>query len=285
MTERRWVESGVVYLVATPIGNLSDWSPRAEAVLKEVDVILAEDTRVTGLLCHEFGIDTPLLSFHRHNAHERLPGVLDRLRAGDAVALVSDRGMPAISDPGRELAEAAWDQECKVSVVPGPSAVTAIYAVSGFEEPFAFWGFLPRRGTDRRRRLDEMAAWPYGSVLYEAPHHMDGTLKDLIRHLGPDRIVCVGREMTKRFEEFWRGPLAELTPRGGGWRGEIALVVGPPEQAKPGIQSASWETLISRVSKLVEEGCPPGDALRQVAKDSGVPRRELYQRVHHLKDT
>ncbi|NMP23375.1 16S rRNA (cytidine(1402)-2'-O)-methyltransferase [Sulfobacillus harzensis] len=268
-----------LYVVGTPIGNLQDWSPRAQKVLQECDVVLAEDTRVTGLLLHHAGIKKPMVSFHAHNTQERIPDLIRRLQAGDRVALVTDRGMPAISDPGQELVDAVWEARLQVSVIPGPSAGITAFAASGFPAPYAFWGFLPRSGPDRRAVLEEIAQWPHASVLYEAPHHMAETLEDLTKTLGSDRTALVGREMTKKFEEFWRGPLAELRDQDRAWRGECVLVVGPLKKM-PGSGEVEWPQLISRVRQLVSDGLHPNEAIRQVARQYGVLRRELYQRVH-----
>lgn len=266
-----------LYLVATPIGNLADWSSRARAVLSAVDTVLAEDTRVTGLLCHNAGIQVRLESFHAHNQSRRIPDLVARLRNGEAMALVSDRGTPAVSDPGQELVDAVWTAGLGISVIPGASAVVTAYAASGFPPPFAFWGFLPRRGPDRRRVLESLAAWPHASVIYEAPHHMERTLADLASAL-PDRGVLLAREMTKVHEEFWRGPLALLASSTRIWRGECVLVVGP--EKNPGNVSVDWDQLVSRVEELISQGIHPTEAIRQVARGAHVPRRDLYQRIH-----
>lgn len=273
----QWVSGGSLYLVGTPIGNLSDWSERAREVLAAVDVVLAEDTRVTGLLLHQFGIEARLLSFHAHNTRERIPGVLDRLAAGQAVALVSDRGMPAVADPGRELVDAAHDRGYPVSVVPGPSAALAAFALSGFPHPYVFWGFLPRDGKARRRWLSEMQTSPFTGILYEAPHHIEATLAELASLWPTDRTVLVARELTKRHEEIWRGPLSELiaTPRV--WRGELTLVVSPPAEAPPA--AADWDDLVRQVVVRVEQGEREKTAVRLVAEAFSVNKRELYHRV------
>ncbi|MDA8205068.1 MAG: 16S rRNA (cytidine(1402)-2'-O)-methyltransferase [Thermaerobacter sp.] len=273
------MEPGTLYLVATPIGNLADWSPRARQVLAQVDGVLAEDTRVAGLLCHNAGIDVQLTSFHAHNTRRRIPEVLRRLEEGQTLALVSDRGMPAVSDPGQELVEAIWAHGgLQISVVPGPSAAIAAFAASGFPAPFAFWGFLPRMGAERRAAILAVAAWPYAAVLYEAPHHMAKTLQDLVSVVG-DREIFLAREMTKRYEELWRGPIRQLVQSQRTWRGECVLVLGPAKKI-PGSAPIDWDQLASRVEQLVSTGLHPNDAIRQVARESGVPRRDLYQQMH-----
>lgn len=282
MADDERLEPGTLYLVGTPIGNLGDWSPRAHAVLRGVQAILAEDTRVTGLLCHNADIQTPLISFHAHNTRQRIPEIMERLRSGEVLALVSDRGMPAVSDPGQELVDAIWEEGLRVSVVPGPSAGVTAFAASGFPAPFAFWGFLPR-GRERREMLAALQQWPHVAILYEAPHHMDKTLVDLSDALGADRPVLLAREMTKRFEEFWRGPLGDLRNMARAWRGECVLVVGPAKKI-PGSDQVEWPQLVFRVQTMIAGGMHPNDAIRQVSRDSGVLRRELYQRVHENDD-
>lgn len=244
-----------------------------------MDGVLAEDTRVTGLLCHNAGIDVALTSFHAHNTQRRIPEVLERLTSGQSLALVSDRGMPAVSDPGQELVDAVWAHGgINVAVVPGPSAAIAAFAASGFPVPFSFFGFLPRSGRDRREALEAVGTWPHAAVLYESPHHMQKTLKDLAEVAG-DREIFLAREMTKRYEEFWRGPLETLVEQDRTWRGECALVLGPTKKI-PGSTRTDWNQLVSRVEQLVSQGLHPNEAIRQVARASGVPRRDLYQEMH-----
>ena len=272
------LEPGTLYVVGTPIGNLNDWSPRAQAVLQEVDLVLAEDTRVTGLLCHNAGIEVHLLSLHAHNTEQRIPTVLTKLRAGQSIALVSDRGMPTISDPGQELVEAVWQEELQVSVIPGPSAAVTAFSASGFPSPYVFWGFLPRSGSARKEVLAKAALWPYVGIFYESPHHLQKTARDLAQSLG-DREVLLAREMTKMHEEFWRGSLAQLCQKVQNQRGEYVVVVGPAKKM-PGSIEVDWNQLVSRVGQMVSEGMHPNDAIRQVAKSHHVSRRDLYQRIH-----
>ncbi len=274
----RWVEPGVLYVVGTPIGNLSDWSPRAQAVLQEADLILCEDTRVTGLLCHQYDIKTPMLSFHAHNTQMRLPQILRRLDEGDAVALVSDRGMPTLSDPGQELIDAVWQQDGKVTVVPGPSAAVTAYAASGFEAPFTFWGFVPRTGAARKERIREIIESPYTAILYEAPHHMQKTLDDLNAMALYDVPVFVAREMTKHHEEFMRTMLSKLTDEEREWRGEIVLVLGKTREPFD-VKAVDWEALDHHVKELVAQGLHQKEAIRQIASKFSVSKRELYQFV------
>ncbi len=273
----RWVDPGVLYVVGTPIGNLHDWSPRAIRVLREVDLILCEDTRVTGLLCHQFQIDTPLLSFHEHNTQSRIPQISDRLASGEAVALVSDRGMPGLSDPGQELVDHLWETGRKVSVIPGPTAALTAFVASGFPAPFTFWGFLPRSGKERRAALIAVAESTHTGIIYEAPHHFKKTLADLVATDNGARTVMLGREMTKQYEEFWRGSLSQLAEVDREWRGEIVLVIGP--KAPEPIFVPEWGDLRLRVLELVAQGMPQKEAIRRIASEFSLSKRELYHFV------
>ena len=241
-------------------------------------MVLAEDTRVTGLLCHNAGIPVRLESFYAHNTARRIPDVIARLQQGETLALVSDRGMPTISDPGQELVDAVWTNGLGVSVVPGPSAGLAAFSVSGFPAPYAFWGFLPRAGEDRREALEALSQWPHALVLYESPHHMKRTLTDLMDWVG-EREVLLAREITKLHEELWRGPLADLSQSAREWRGECVLVLGPGKKT-PGSSQVDWNQLGSRVDNMVSQGLHLSEAIRKVAQENRVSRRDLYQWMH-----
>lgn len=278
-------ERGLV-LVATPIGNLEDLSMRALRVLRESDVILAEDTRRTRQLLAHFDIRGPrLVSYHEHNRKEREEQVLRWLREGRLIALVSDAGTPGISDPGADLVRAARDEGLPVTAVPGPCAAVAALAISGMSpERFVFWGFLPREGVKRKEALERLSRFEETVILYEAPHRLRTTVRELGRALGEDRKVSALRELTKRHEQWLRGTLRELED----WlsreepRGEWVLVVEgrPPEGQSPsarGGSEADLDGLCEEVDRLVAEGCSVRDAVREVAERSGYPRRELYQ--------
>ncbi len=221
---------GTLFVVATPIGNLDDLSPRAVEALRTASVIACEDTRVTGKLRQRFGIETPTVSNHDHNERRRTPALLDRLRAGETVALVSDAGSPVVSDPGYLLVRAAREAGVPVRVVPGPSAALAALTVSGLPaQAFTFLGFPPpRRGADRRRFLDRAANAPGSVILFESAVRIARLLADLAERLGP-RPASLSREMTKLHEEHWSGTLAELAERveTRSLKGELTLVVGP----------------------------------------------------------
>ena len=265
-----------VYLVATPIGNLEDLSPRALRVLRGVAAIACEDTRHTALLCRHFGIDTPRVSLHAHNEARRLPELLARLARGESIALVSDAGTPLVSDPGERLVRAAIEAGVAVVPVPGPAALLAALVASGFAtRPFAFAGFLSRRGVERARERAALAAFPGTLVLYEAPNRANATLADLCAVLGPRR-VALARELTKRHESVLRGVLGELEL--GELRGELTIVVeGPGEPAaRPAAADAEVDAELAR---LLDAGSSARDAARELAQRFGLSRRDAYARV------
>lgn len=269
--------AGTLYLVATPIGNLEDITLRALRILKSVDLIAAEDTRHTGKLLHHFQITTPQISYHEHNRQQRTPELLAQLQAGRSLALVTDAGLPGISDPGYELVCACVAAQVPVVPVPGPSAcVTALAAAALPTDRFVFEGFLPVKGKARQQRLAQLQAEPRTLLLYESPHRLLKTLTDLAQVLGADRSITLARELTKRYEEFWRGTLAgaiahytQMPPRG-----EFTLVIAgqPATSVEP-----SPADLKVALSELLTQGLSSSQASRQLAQQTGMPRRELYQ--------
>lgn len=278
---RRWVAPGVLYLVATPIGNRSDLSTRAAEVLAEVDLVVAEDTRVTGRLLKHLQISVPLLSWHGHSAADRLAHIVHRLQGGAAIAVVSDAGLPAVSDPGRELVEAAWAHHLAVCPIPGPSAGVTAFAASGFALPWVQWGFLPARGGERRSQLAAVLAAPGAQVLYEAPHRVQTLLDELAAAGAGDRMLVWARELTKLHEQWFRGTVADAAAgvaAGPPPRGEWTLVLGPPPASTAA--PLGWDAAVARVDRLVAGGTPGSEACRQVAVDGALSRRELYRRWH-----
>jgi 16S rRNA (cytidine1402-2'-O)-methyltransferase len=265
-----------LHLVATPIGNLGDLSPRARAALAEADVVLCEDTRVTAKLLGLCGIGRPLQSYHEHNAARRRPEILERLRAGATVAVVSDAGTPLVSDPGYKLVRDAIAAGIEVVAVPGPSAAIAALIVSGLPtDRFFVAGFLPTRRSQRRRAIAELAPVPGTLVVFEAPRRLPDTLADLAAELGA-RQAAVARELTKRFEEVRRGALAELAAHyaeAGAPKGEVAIVIGPAERA-PAASAADLDELLQALASP-----PPAAAAATVAAATGRPRREVYRRA------
>ena len=266
---------GTLYLVATPIGNLKDLSPRALRILTEVWLIAAEDTRVTGKLLSYFNIDTPQTSYYEHNKLSKLDRVLDALQAGD-VALVSDAGTPGINDPGYELVKAALAAGHGVSPIPGPSAPISALVASGLPtDAFLYLGYLPRKGKERRERLQEVEALPYTLIFLETPHRVLAALDDIEKVLG-NRSVAVARELTKLYEEIFRGSVASARAHftANEPRGEFTLVVDGKKQADVIWTEAS---LKSALEAGIAAGESPSSLAKRLAKESGWKRRDIYQ--------
>ncbi|HKX75466.1 MAG TPA: 16S rRNA (cytidine(1402)-2'-O)-methyltransferase [Acidimicrobiia bacterium] len=267
---------GRLILCATPIGNLGDASSRLGRVLDTADVIFAEDTRRSRTLLHHLGIKKPLRSYHAGNEAERSVQLGQMLAEGNTIALITDAGTPAISDPGLSAVAAARHQQAEVSVVPGPSAVTAALAVSGLpSDRFVFEGFLPRRSAARASRLAAMRAELRTMVLFVAPHHLLEDLQGLRQTLG-DRDVAVARELSKAYEEVWWGTLGDAISE---WserepQGEFTLVVAGGEEPPP-----DFEAAFALMKDLMAGGMTTGAAARQVAEATGIPRRTLYERA------
>lgn len=232
--EREPIDGGVLYVIATPIGNLGDVSARALETLRTVDLVLCEDTRRTHKLLSHHGIETRTTSFHEHNEEKKVPSIIEQLNAGSSIALVSDAGTPTISDPGYRLISALAQTEIPIIPIPGPSAVTALLSVSGLPtDRFVFEGFLPVKSGKRRRRLEELAGEPRTIVLFESPFRIARTLAECFEVLS-DRRCCFGRELTKEFEEIRHGTLAELSQwsEGRTFKGEIVLAIAGSKPAK-----------------------------------------------------
>ncbi len=276
---------GTLYVVGTPIGNLEDITLRALRVLREVDLIACEDTRHTRTLLKRHGIATPLVSYHEHNERERARQLVRRLVAGEDIALVTDAGMPGISDPGFHVVTGALSAGVPVTPVPGPSAVTAVLSVAGLgTDRFLFMGFLPRTRAARRRAFEEVSTVPATLVLFEAPHRIRDTLADLAEVLGPRRVAFM-RELTKIHEEVLRGRadeiaerLAEIQPRG-----EITLVVEGAALRRQAGQAQSRHLSVRAVEpavhlrRLLNRGLSRRDAARSLAETYGIPRRVAYR--------
>jgi 16S rRNA (cytidine1402-2'-O)-methyltransferase len=272
---------GTLYVVATPIGNLSDVTFRAIEVLDAVPLIAAEDTRLTKRLLARHGVETRLTSFHARSGPGRLAALLEHLQGGADLALTTDAGTPAVSDPGAELVRAWAAEGGRIVPIPGPSAVLAAVSATGVAGPrWAFEGFLPRSGRERRERLAAVAADPRGTVLFEAPGRVAATLRDLAKACGPERPGAVGRELTKLHEQIVNGTLGELATAAEDGsippRGEFVLVVGAAAAPTRDDVDAT-EAALAAVERLVGEGVARGDAARQVAAATGIPRRRLYR--------
>lgn len=276
--EKNRVESGTLYLVSTPIGNLSDLSDRAKKVLSEVDFVAAEDTRNSGLLLSRFGIRRPMISYHEHNKRERGAEIADRLAAGESCALVTDAGTPAVSDPGEDLVALCASRNIPVRAVPGPVASIAALTLSGLSTArFCFEGFLPVGKTERRERLASLTGESRTMLFHEAPHKLLRTLDDLRETFGDDRRVAVCRELTKLNEEILRTTLGDAAEhfRVHAPRGEFVLVVdGAPETSPLPVQDMS---ISERVASYESQGLSRKDAIKQTAHDLKVPKNEIYQ--------
>ena len=277
--------SGKLLVIGTPLGNLDDISHRALEALRSVDLIACEDTRRTSRLLDHFGIRTPLVSCHRFNERARLEGLLRRVRQGQVVGLVTDSGTPAVADPGSTLVCAALDEGLEVHPVPGPSAVTALLSVSGFSaDRFVFDGFLPHRAGERRRRLRELRPERRTIVVFETPHRIVATLRDIEQVLG-ERPLVLGRELSKLHETILRGPAAQLALRlGDSVRGEITLVIGgaPAGDAAGTLDDAAGEVLQVWREALSASTDDPRTALRAASRRLGLSRSELKRRLMEL---
>jgi 16S rRNA (cytidine1402-2'-O)-methyltransferase len=271
------IKAGTLYVVGTPIGNLEDMTFRAIQVLQQVGLIAAEDTRHTGLLLQHFQIATPQISYHDHNRHSRLPDLLERLHQGQAIALVTDAGMPGISDPGSELVAACVTAGILVVPIPGASAVLTALSAAGLPtDRFVFEGFLPVKGEARRDRLESLQSEARTLVIYEAPHRVRQTLTDLAAVLGVTRQIVLARELTKRYEEFWRGTLEAAIDHYGDRdpQGEFTLVISGSVSATPLLSESA---LKAELQELLRQGISRSQASRQLAHQTSLPRRQIYQ--------
>lgn len=273
---------GRLYVVATPIGNLEDLTRRGERVLGEVSRIAAEDTRRTGLLLRHLGLGTPMISLHAHNEARRVQTLLEALDLGEDIALVSDAGTPLVSDPGGRLVAAVVEQGHTVVPIPGPSAVLASLVGSGIPcERFTFLGFVPRKGRDRDSTLERISGSTEACIVFESPERLVPLLEDLHGRLGAARRVSVARELTKVHEEFRRGTAADLAAyyTAHPARGEVSVVVeGGPED-----EEVDPEVVRARARALLDEGLPPSQVAKAVARSMGVPRNRAYEVVQELK--
>ena len=277
--------SGILYLVATPIGNLEDITLRALRVLKEVELIACEDTRHTRKLLAHYQISKPSISYHEHNETERSAELIARLEAGTNIALVSDAGTPLISDPGFRLVREAIEGGIQVVPIPGASALVAALSASGLPaNEFTFVGFLPARRSARREKLKELANLKSTLVLYEAPHRIKETIADALAALG-DRDCVLARELTKIHEQFVRAPLSEIEIAQA--RGEMVLIIGPPiDHGMRQLQETSEQSISEEVRVLMRsERLDQKTALKQVARSRGLSKSEAYRRMMKEKGT
>jgi 16S rRNA (cytidine1402-2'-O)-methyltransferase len=273
---------GRLFLVATPIGNLEDMSPRAVRVLRESVLIAAEDTRHTGVLLKHFNIKTPTTSYFEHNKLNKLDYILEKLSEGD-VALVSDAGTPAINDPGYELVRAALASGFDVQPVPGPSSPIAALTVSGLPtDSFLYLGYLPNKTSERCKFIEQVENQPYTLIFLESPHRLVDSLEDLLSILG-DRRICIAREMTKMYEEYWRGEISGGIEhfKAKDPRGEFTLVIEGMQKVK----SEKWgeEKMVEAIQKELSEGRPAKEISATLAEQSGWNKKEVYALVNQNK--
>lgn len=268
---------GHLYLVSTPIGNLDDFSPRAVETLSSVSLILAEDTRHSRRLLDRYSIRTPTASYHEHNEARTTPRIVERLLAGESVALISDAGTPLLSDPGQRLVDAAVDAGIRIVPIPGPSALLAALVASGIDAArFTFFGFPPRKGRERATFLDEVARLPHTAVLYEAPGRVAATLEELVALGAGERRATVARELTKQFEELRRGTVAELARyyHDSLARGEVVVVLAGDGKTRPEFDE---DALRARAGELLAGGSSVRDAARILAAEHGISRNDAYR--------
>ncbi|PIC63700.1 16S rRNA (cytidine(1402)-2'-O)-methyltransferase [Sporosarcina sp. P13] len=279
-------EAGKLFIVGTPIGNLEDMTYRAIRILQEADFIAAEDTRNTIKLCNHFDIRTPMISYHEHNTRVAGEKIIEHLQSGKDIAIVSDAGMPCISDPGADLVELAIEQGLAVVPVPGPNAaVTALVASGITPQPFLFWGFLPRQKKEQKVQLAKLQRYEETLLFYEAPHRLKQTLKALVEQFGNERKIVMARELTKRFEELLRGTLVEAVE----WaetneiKGEFCLVVEGNRHVQEEQVDVWWSdlTVKEHVEHVIErKEIRSKEAIREVAEAREMSKRDVYQAYH-----
>ncbi len=271
--------AGKLFVVGTPIGNLSDFSPRAIETLSQADFIAAEDTRVTIKLLNRFNINTPMISYHKYNAHERGEEICSRIENGENCAIVTDAGMPCISDPGELLVKQCSDRGIQVCAVPGPTALASAIAISGLPTGrFAFEGFLSVNKPSRREHLLSLKNEQRTMIFYEAPHKLSAALRDMYQYLG-DRRISIVRELTKIHEEVIRTTLSEAAEKyaDDSIKGEIVLVIeGAPQPEKT---ETTFEDAVSTAKELIETGMSVSDAAKETAKLTGYKKGDIYKRL------
>lgn len=271
-------KAGILYLVGTPIGNLGDITLRALETLRQADLIAAEDTRQTKKLLTHYAIHKPLTSYFEHNKKSKGQALREKLRQGKLIALVTDAGLPGISDPGSDLVKECIDEGIKVTVIPGPSALLTALVASGLStDGFVYAGFFPRQKKERIRILEELSQEARTIIFYESPHRLCSSLEEIQAAWG-NRSCCVARELTKMHEEYKRGRISEVLEyyRDREIKGEITLLISGVEKTK---RDCTWEEIEQQFLQNLEEGMSRKDAVKETAKTCGVAKRELYNRV------
>ena len=273
-------DSGKLYLVPTPIGNLEDITLRAKRILQEADYIAAEDTRTSGILLEKIGVHNHMLSFHKYNSKERAPELIKLMKNGAVIAEISDAGMPVISDPGYILVQECIKNNIPVVPLPGASAFATALIASGFDaQPFTYYGFLPRKKSEQQSFFEQMNKARATSIFYEAPHRMVKTLNNMSEILDSERKIVVARELTKIHEEFIRGTISDVTDyfKQNAPRGEFVVLISPNVAQETQL---SWAELIKSVNRLVDKGESKKSAIKTVAQENNVSKNELYERYH-----
>ena len=273
-------DSGKLYLVPTPIGNLEDITLRAKRILQEADYIAAEDTRTSGILLEKIGVHNHMLSFHKYNSKERAPELIKLMKDGGVIAEISDAGMPVISDPGYILVQECIKNNIPVVPLPGASAFATALIASGFDaQPFTYYGFLPRKKSEQQPFFEQMKEARATSIFYEAPHRLIKTLNNMSAILDSERKIVVARELTKIHEEFIRGTISEVTDyfEQNAPRGEFVVLISPNADQETQL---SWAELIKAVNRLVDTGESKKSAIKTVAQENNVSKNELYERYH-----
>lgn len=270
-------EMATLYLVPTPIGNLQEMTPRALDILRNVDIVAAEDTRNSKKLLMAYGIDTPLMSHHEHNQQVSIPKILERLSNGESVAVISDAGYPLVSDPGQRLVQETIDHGFNVVSCSGANAAMNALVASGMScYHYLFYGFLDSKSSKRVKQLEELKLFPYTLIFYEAPHRIDDTLKDILEVFG-DRKICLARELTKMHEEFIRGTISEVLEVASSLKGEMVIVVEGHQKEE---EIFDMDICIDRVNAYIDGGMRTKDAIGMVAKEMGCKKNELYEAYH-----
>ncbi len=270
-----------LYLVSTPIGNLDDMTFRAITTLRSVDVIFAEDTRVSGKLLSHFEIKKTLESYHEHNKISRGDKIIEYLKNGKNVALISDAGMPCISDPGFEIVVKAIENEFDVVPIPGANAALSALIASGISpQQFLFYGFLDRNTNKKKKQLENLIFNPTTIIFYEAPHRIYDTLETIYNVFG-NRYVVIAREITKKYEEFIRGKISDVIDQALDLKGEIVLIVAPTEENEENIWWRKF-SIIEHIEFYMEDGNTNKEAIKQVAKDRGLAKNEVYKIFHQI---
>lgn len=270
-----------VYLVATPIGNLSELSPRAIEILNQVDIIAAEDTRNTMKLLHHFGIQTKMVAHHQHNEVASSEGLISLLKEGKSIAIVSDAGYPLISDPGSILAKRVIEEGYPLIPVSGSNAMLNALVCSGMDtKHFLFYGFLKSSTNERVKELNELRYFPYTMIFYEAPHRLEKMLKSLYEVLG-NRNICLARELTKKHEEFIHGTIEEVLQIAAELKGEMVIIVEGCKQEQPDQQQA-MPMIYEQINQYIDQGYSTKEAIKLVSKATGISKNDLYRQYHEM---